>query len=36
MKPDLAEAHYNLALVLQEQGQHKTAITSEQKTPIPA
>ncbi|WP_293152638.1 MULTISPECIES: GNAT family N-acetyltransferase [unclassified Microcoleus] len=36
MKPDLAEAHYNLALVLQQQGQDKTVITSEQKTPIPA
>ncbi len=35
MKPDLAEARYNLDLVLQEQGQDKTVITSEEKTPIP-
>ncbi|TAG88240.1 MAG: GNAT family N-acetyltransferase [Oscillatoriales cyanobacterium] len=36
MKPDLAEAHYNLDLVIQEQGEHQTAIICEQKTPIPA
>jgi tetratricopeptide (TPR) repeat protein len=36
MKPDLAEAHYNLDLVLQEQGEHQTASTCERKTPIPA
>ena len=27
MKPDLAEAHYNLDRVLQEQGEHQTAST---------
>ncbi|MEG4813327.1 GNAT family N-acetyltransferase [Microcoleus sp. K5-D4] len=36
MKPDLAEAHYNLDLVLQEQGEYQTASTCERKTPIPA
>ncbi|MGB7710479.1 MAG: tetratricopeptide repeat protein [Microcoleus sp.] len=36
MKPDLTEAHYNLDLVLQEQGEHTTASTCDQKTPIPA
>src|SRR6476469_943417 len=36
MKPDLAEAHYNLALLLQEQAEHQTASNCERKTPIPA
>ncbi|MEG4197525.1 GNAT family N-acetyltransferase [Microcoleus sp. Pol12A5] len=36
MKPDLAEAHYNLDVVLQEQGEHQTASNVEQKTPISA
>jgi len=36
MKPDLAEAQYNLDLLLQEQVEHQTASTSEQKTLIPA
>jgi tetratricopeptide (TPR) repeat protein len=36
MKPDLTEAHYNLDLVLQEQGEQKTASICAQKTPIPA
>ncbi|MEG3922194.1 GNAT family N-acetyltransferase [Microcoleus sp. T3_A4] len=36
MKPDLAEAHYNLAQVMQEQAEHQTATFCEQKTPIPA
>lgn len=36
MKPDLAEAHYNLAQVMQEQAEHQTATICDQKTPIPA
>jgi len=36
MKPDLAEAYYNLDQVLQEQGEHQTASTCEGTTPIPA
>ncbi|MCZ0904271.1 tetratricopeptide repeat protein [Microcoleus sp. HI-ES] len=36
MKPDLAEAHYNLAQVMQEQAEHQTATICAQKTPIPA
>jgi tetratricopeptide (TPR) repeat protein len=31
MKADLAEAHYNLGLVLQEQGEFEAAITCYQK-----
>ncbi|MFH7028980.1 MAG: tetratricopeptide repeat protein [Heteroscytonema crispum UTEX LB 1556] len=36
MKPDLAEAHSNLDLVLQEQGEYETASTCDQKTLIRA
>ncbi|MEG3848875.1 GNAT family N-acetyltransferase [Microcoleus sp. herbarium19] len=36
MKPDFAEARDNLAVALQEQGEHQTATTCDRKTPVPA
>ncbi|MBW4569286.1 MAG: GNAT family N-acetyltransferase [Tolypothrix carrinoi HA7290-LM1] len=36
MQPDLASAHYNLELVLQEQSENETASSRNQKTLIPA